>query len=181
MTAERDDSFGLALHDLRCAIAGLDRVIEADANESELADLAWLLKDLDNTRGDFTDRGLYQQLAQVISMLKATIAKRLPYGEDVTVEGVGVLRYASSGGKTTWDWPGLVPVLAAQIADEVFDRETGEVPPLAVVCERAIDAFGDIVGLTPSKSGRKTALKSRGIDPKKFVTTTDAEPSVRFL
>jgi hypothetical protein len=92
-----------------------------------------------------------------------------------------VLTYARRGGTTKWAWPELLPILSAQIADEVFDRTSGEIPPLAIVCEKAMTALGDVVGLTPSKSGRKQALEKRGIDPKKYVTTENSEPSVRFL
>lgn len=174
--SEHPDPVQDALANLGRAIAEVDRALEAHAALNDRA--AWL-KALDWSRG-IEDKGLYQQLAVVVASLKARLAAQMPYGEDVTVPGVGTLTYANSGGSTKWNWPRLVPVLAAQIADEVFDRETGEIPPLAVVCERAINAFGEIVSLTPSKKGKTTALEARGLDPKQFVTTTDAEPSVRF-
>lgn len=164
-----------AIVNLKMAIGEVDRALQDNAS---LEDRAHWLRALEWRRDD--EYGAYQQLAFVIAGLKRSMAGQVPYGDHVTIDGVGVLTYSSSGGKTTWDWPGLVPVLAAQVADEVFDRETGEIPPLAVVCEKAIDAFGDVVGMTPSKSGRKTKLQERGIDPKLYVETVDAEPSVRI-
>lgn len=173
------DPVGDALANLAHAINEVDRVLAEPG--ATLTDQAEWLKVLDWTRGDFTQRGLYQQLAMVISSHKSRMAGQMPYGEQVEVPGVGVLTYSSSGGKTTWDWPALVPVIAAQVADEVVDPATGVVPPVAVICERGMDALGDVIGLTPSKQGRKNKLKDRGLDVKRYVTTTDAEPSVRFL
>ena len=171
------DKVDLALSDLGSSIIALSRALdEADATLERRAE--WLSA-LEPKR--FSGDGLYRQLAVVIAGLKRQMAGQIPFGEQVEIDGLGVLTYASSGGSTKWNWSALKPVLAAQIADEVFDRETGEIPPLAVVCERAINAFAEIVSLTPSKKGKTTEIAKRGLDPKEFVTTTDAEPGVRWL
>ena len=175
------DEVDAALFDLGRAISHLGQAIDAtaDVEDITLERRAEWLSALEPKRGS-EHIGLYKQLATVTAEVKRQIAGRLPFGEQVETSS-GVLKYSGSGGSVSWDWPKLKPVLAAQIADEVFDRETGEIPPLAVVCERAINAFGDIVSLTASKRGKTSALEARGLKVKDYVTTTGAEPSVRFL
>lgn len=167
----------LALADLGSAINALDRAFrEADATLEQRAH--WLAAlEPKRSQGD----GLYRSLAIVIAGLKSQMASQMPYGQDVEVEGVGVLTYSSTGGSTKWNWSGIVPLLAAQVADEVVDPVDGSVPPRHAICEQAMHALGEVVSLTPSKSGKKGALKARNIDPAEYVTTTDSEPSVRFL
>lgn len=181
MNPDANDLVDIALQNLGSAISELGQAL--DNAEASLEQRAHWLAALEPKRGSEHD-GLYKQLAVVTAALKAQMARQMPYGQEVEVEGVGVLTYSSTGGSTKWNWSALKPVLAAQIADEVYAQaaaDDGNVPPLAVVCERAINAFGDVVSLTPSKKGKTTALKARNLDPHDYVTTTDAEPSVRFL
>lgn len=166
------DRVGYAIANLGQAINELDLALAVDA---QLDDRARWLKVLEHS-GD----GLYQQLAMVVANLKSLMAKQMPFGEDVEVQGAGLLTYSRRSGSKVWKWSALLPVLAAQIADEVFDQETGEIPPLAIVCERAMTRLGDVIGLTPSKQGRTGELEKRHIDVKKYVVTEGGEPSVRF-
>lgn len=83
----------------------------------------------------------------------------------VEVPGVGRMRI-NNPPKKRYDGDKLLSRLAARISDEVFDKETGEVPPLAVVCEKVARATAQATGsLTPSFAGwRVGALKEHGID-----------------
>lgn len=87
----------------------------------------------------------------------------------VAVDGCPPVVRETGGKRTKWDGTGLRSVLAAQVADEVVDRSTGEVPPLATVTARAMEVVAECAGLNvPSASWRVTPLKARGINPSLF-------------
>lgn len=121
------------------------------------------------------------RLDRVISELRhareewaASLYYDWPQGEDghpapfVAVEGVPPLVRETRGKGAEWDHEGLRAVLAAQVADEMVDRATGEVPPLGVIVARAMEALAETFGITPSAAWRSGALKARGIDPSAF-------------
>lgn len=87
----------------------------------------------------------------------------------VAVPGLGSLK-VNNPPKKRYDGDLLLSRLAARVSDEVFDRETGEVPPLPVVCEKVARATAEATGsLTPSFAGwRVGALAQHGIDLKDF-------------
>lgn len=85
----------------------------------------------------------------------------------IAVPGLGKLK-VNNPPKKRYDNDRLLSVLAARVSDEVHDRATGEIPPLAVVCEKVARATAEACGaLTPSYAGwRVGVMKEHGIDLK---------------
>ena len=168
------DRVNEALANLGFAINEVDQLLAKDATLEERAH--WL-RALDTPID-----GLYQQLAQVRDNLKTNMAKQMPRGEDVETSA-GTLTWTKVGKKESWDWPLLLPRIASRISDDIFHETAeggGEVPPLAVIAERACRALGNVIGLTPSKAGRKGEIEKLGLDANHYITSEGGTPSVRF-
>ncbi|MFA9269211.1 MAG: hypothetical protein ACEQSX_00415 [Baekduiaceae bacterium] len=87
----------------------------------------------------------------------------------IAVPGIGSVRINNTP-KKRYEGDLLLSRLAARVSDEVVDRESGEVPPLAVICEKVARATAEATGsLTPSFVGwRVGELKKHGIDLKDY-------------
>lgn len=85
----------------------------------------------------------------------------------VAVPGLGSMK-VNNLPKKRYDNDRLLSLLAARVSDEVYDKESGEIPPLAVICEKVARATAEATGaLTPAYAGwRVKAFKKHGIDLK---------------
>lgn len=128
-------------------------------------------------------RGLTQQLAAVRDRARSACRKACPRGpQQITVEGVGTLERCTSGATTSWQGRSIAMVLAARIADEAIDRDTGEVMPPGALAERVALAIVACAGLdAASKSWRKTDLGRFGIPADTYSTKSGGTPSIRFI
>jgi hypothetical protein len=129
-----------------------------------------------------TAQRIRQHLTLLESVLAAVVVERTPFGatpEDRTFPGIGT--YEIRGGKTRsrFDNERIISRLAAHLADtaRMPDRDTGEIPPPAVVAQRTCEWFAGAVGAgTPGfKAWRTGKLKEAGINPDDV--TLESEPS----
>lgn len=157
----------------------LDEALRADdESRPTFEDLAGVLKRLDQS-----GKGLTQQLAIVRDRVRSACAKCFPRRPGpIVVEHVGTLDRCLTGATTDWEGKQLALVVAARVADECVDPESGEVLPVGVICEKVALAIVACAGLdAASKQWRKTDLGRFGIDPKSYSTTRGGQSSVRFL
>lgn len=119
--------------------------------------------------------------------VRAAITERLlaehPMGGELELEGIGTLRISKGSRRPQRDNDRICSALAARLADEVIDRDTGEVPPVSVIADRVAREVAEAAGaLTPSYTGwRKGAMKAHGIDLDEFETGAKrTAPSVRI-
>ena len=169
------------LRRLQRDIVALDRLMECDSGiEFCFEDLARIYNALDRS-GDHCP-GLTQQLAAVRDRFREGAAAQYPRGEGaVVVDGAGVLELCSVGAKDVWEGPLLVKTIAARLADEATDRETGEIMPPGVLAEKVATAIIDVAGLdTKSQTFRKGKVTSYGLLPGDYVERESGRLSVRF-
>lgn len=166
-------------------IAKLGVLVDAAEDEPgadwSFNDLAVIFAALDRAGDHFP--GLTQQLAAVRDQVRHRAAHAYPRSEtQVTLSGVGVLELCRAGKTTRWEGPRLAHHLAARVADEGVDRESGETLPLGVLCERVADVIVDAAGLdAASKAWRKTSVERYGLDPGEFSESSGGTLSVRFV
>ncbi len=118
-------------------------------------------------------------LAMLESELVTYLARHLPPGGG-EVEGVGFLEVKRGAERKRWDGQRLLSVLIARGADEYgFDKETGEVVPIAVLAQRLAEDLAECAGLDRESHGwRATQLKKRRLDPDQFCTKEGSKVSV---
>lgn len=146
-------------------IDALGNAVDATAEDEPDARLAATYALLDRTAEPDREPGATQRLADVRDRLGAILAKRVPYRRTLTFDGLGVLGATKKGKTYDWDGTRIAAVVAAQVADEVVDPATGEVPPVGAIAHAAAMAVVECAGLdAPSKSWRSTSLGQRGIE-----------------
>ena len=119
-----------------------------------------------------------REVADTEAKLVTFLADILP-GGGLGVPGVGLVEAKKSASKKRTDGRRLALVVAARLADEVVDRETGEIPPLSVVCQRVAEELVVTAGLdNESHAWRSGELKKRGIDVAKFVETEGGKTNI---
>lgn len=102
-------------------------------------------------------------------------------GQVVQVPGAGQARHEVAS-KKRHHGDRLALRLAARVADEAYDRETGERLPPAVLCERTALELVAVFGLAnTSQQFRAGQVKQRGMKPGEFIDYADGEATVRFV
>lgn len=116
-----------------------------------------------------TMRAVKDELTEAERRYTLALDGMLARGEVITVRGKDWRVSASAN--VRHDVERVCSVLAARVADEVVDADTGEVPPVAVIAEKVARATAAATGaLTPSAKWRSGALKDHGIDLSDFET-----------
>lgn len=144
------------------------------AEELDLPDLAAVLADAEDA---------YRTFRKAIDAVKEQALDRMARDNRRSYEADSLpapLVISRSGASPQWNGRETARRVAAQVADEVYDRDTGEVPPLGVVCATVADAIVDCAGLTPSKAWRKDSLRARHIDLDGLVKNRAGTLTVRF-
>lgn len=170
-----------AIARIRRDLYALDVMLEDD--DLSFEQVARLYGELDRA-GDHDPPGITQCAAAVRDRARVVCRALYPWPADarqVTVPGVGTIAPSKSGGATRWDGPALASKLAARVADEGYDSETGSMKPLGVVCNEVAQELVACAGLdTQSQTWRAGALEERNIDPDTYRDKSGGTPSVRF-
>lgn len=116
-----------------------------------------------------TVRILRDELAEVERRITQAIEASTVRGQLIECRGKDWKLGASP--KVRYDVRRVVSALAARLADEVVDQESGEVPPVGVIAETVATAVAEATGsLAPSAKWNKTPLAQHGIDLDAFET-----------
>lgn len=119
-----------------------------------------------------------ETLKPLEATLVAFLVDVLP-GGGMHIGSLGFYEGHRGKSKTRTDGKRLAHVVAARTADEVVDPETGEYPPLGVVCAKVADELMACAGIdNASHSWRSGELKKRGITLSQFTTSEPGNPSV---
>lgn len=123
-------------------------------------------------------RSFKRELNARESELEAFLADILP-GGGLAIPGVGLVEVKTGASKKRTDGRRLAQLVAARLSDELVDKETGEVPPLGVVCGRVAEELIVTAGLdNASHNWRSGELKRRGIEVGKYVESEGGKTSV---
>lgn len=154
-----------ALIDLGTRLDDLEDHAAKLAVDTDVQSLAHLLWDI---------RGTRQQLALRERAVEDLLAGLL--GHDVIeVPGLPPIQKRGGTDRKSWDWDGLLPVLLRRHLDP---EGTGEVDPAVV--EAAATFATKVLGVTPSKGPKITAVKGLGLDPDEWCQTTPGRATVQF-
>jgi hypothetical protein len=162
-----------SLEHVRYVVGDLGRLLD----EMRFSELAELLRAVDRPR-----EGVIQQWTTLRDDVVRALRGSWPSREKrEVVEGVGVLEKVTTSSTVTWDGERVAYVVAAQVADDAVDRETGEIKPPGVIAHEVASALIECAGLDAgSKQWRKGALRERGIDPDSFSERRGGRPGVRL-
>lgn len=161
----------------------LDAVAAIDATEVA-ATIAYADNDLDALANMLAHVGTtITVLRNIEAMIEAaTMAAMDRTGTTEAITSAGTLIKTSGREKKRYDHARIVSTLAARMADELTDRETGERAPLAVVCETVAREMANATGATaPSFTGwRAGVLKSHGMNVHSYCDHEDGTPKLLF-
>lgn len=177
-----------ASSDIRKILARLQRDVSAlgkamAQEELDFNESARLLAALDRTGGPGRREGLTQQLTTLRDLARSRCAQEFPRADkQALVIGAGTLERSNLGAKRVWEGAHLARTLASRVADEGYDRETGETLPLGVVCDRVAEVLINCAGLdTASQTWRKGEVERYGLVPRDFYEDSGGRPSVHFV
>ena len=145
---------------LREALGGLQKAVEEEEDPKELARYLMALNELRRLLGDLVD--------ETSSRMYARLEKK----ETDLGEGIGIVARTREV-NTTWNHEDLYQEIVRR--HRQVDPITGEV----WVDGQAL--ANDIRSLVAFSYWRKTALRSRQIDPEEYSTVVFGKPRIRFL
>lgn len=144
-----------------------------DTPAEELLELLIVLKGDPADKADLGLLGTIQVIAQDVA---GEVIGRMKKRKE-TVGGYIAESY--QGGSWVMDSKRLAPIIAMRAAEQAsFDRETGEVRPIAVVVEAAVEALLEACNL--DRNWRMTKLKEHGIDPAGYGERSQGKPSLKL-
>lgn len=117
-----------------------------------------------------------------LGTVRRKLARHLAESTDAKrteVEGLGVVEVNWNKPRRGWDWPLLVSAIVARATDEpatLFDPESGEVLPPAVIGENIARVLVACVGLSYGKAG---GLLKLGLERDSYCILGDWEPQVK--
>jgi hypothetical protein len=116
-----------------------------------------------------TVKQIRQELDEVERRFMIALDDRADRGTVFHVRGKNWVHGANP--TTRYDVRAVCSALAARVADEVVDRETGEIPPIGVIAEKvAFEVAQATGGLAPSATWQKEALARHGLERDRYVT-----------
>lgn len=118
-----------------------------------------------------------QRLSTIKAAVEAALVEVMPYGV-VEIPGIPALEKHKGNDGEKWDTEGLVP----KVVQRGLDPEgTGEFPadPMVAV-DLAVKALTAAAPFTPSMKWRKKALRSLGLDPDEWSSSTPGRWSVQI-
>lgn len=155
------------LDQLRRSLDGLDTQRQALADAGDLDTLAVGLAQL---------KPLLTELSTLRDAIEADVAALMPEPRH-EVPGLGVLERRRGSVRRSWDWDHLLPLLVRSYVDP---DGTGEIPEAGEVVERLRALITEVIGVTPSKGPRITALRERGVDPDEHCESRPGKTSVQI-
>ena len=162
--AEVDTS---TLAELRRAIAAVDAERVALHEAGEVDDLA---------RGLAAIKILMSDLRMLADATEANVAELMP-SKRHEIEGLGTLERRKGTDRKAWEWESLWPLLVRLTLDP---DGTGELPDLPTTVASLTSLTQEVIGLTPSKQPRVTALRAMGVDPDDWCDATPGRVTVQF-
>lgn len=121
--------------------------------------------------------GLRSAMGRRNGDLAAMVAEAMP-SETAEVPGLGVVQRRRGTDRKAWRWEELLPHTMRAYLDP---EGTGEFPSDPHVAAGRVRAMAEeVIGLTPSKGPRVTALRAIDLDPDEFCTTTPGRLSVQI-
>jgi hypothetical protein len=113
-------------------------------------------------------RDLRADLGETVTTLERVLVQEMGRGRKLELPGFGLVEVRKRFKRSRWDWSALLPVLAARIIDDpavVFDPETGEVLPPAVIASNVAYRLRECISFGGAKV---TALREMGVQVDEF-------------
>jgi hypothetical protein len=113
-------------------------------------------------------RDLRADLGETATTLETVLVQEMGRGRKLELPGYGLVEVRKRWKRSRWDWSELLPVIAARIVDDpatIFDPETGEVLPPAVIGANVATRLRDAISFS---SAKVTALREMGIQVDEF-------------
>ncbi len=156
------------------ALRALRRIItELDTERSSLLEAG----DLDNLAiGLSAIRTLIGDLRMLADATEANVVELMP-ARRYEIEGLGTLERRKGTDRKAWEWESLWPLLVRLTLDP---DGTGELPDLPTTVASLTSLTQEVIGLTPSKQPRVTALRAMGVDPDDWCDATPGRVTVQF-
>lgn len=162
----------------------------AERGPSSLTDLRRIITALDTQRSELREAGDLNSLAYGLAQVRALMADLRYIAElvetdvadlmpdrNVDIDGLGRIERRKATDRKSWDWDQLLPRLIRLAIDP---DGTGELLDGADLMEAMKGIITDVIGVTPSKSPRITALRAQGIDPDEYAETKPGKSSVQI-
>jgi hypothetical protein len=156
------------------ALRALRRIItELDAERASLVEAA----DLDKLAiGLSAIRTLIGDLRMLADATEANVVELMPQRR-YEIEGLGTLERRKGTDRKAWEWESLWPLLVRPTLDP---DGTGELPDLPTTVASLTSLTQEVIGLTPSKQPRVTALRAMGVDPDDWCEVSPGRTSVQI-
>ena len=157
----------LTLEHIGSRLDDVEDMIGLLAETGQVATLARFLAEL---------RAVKKLLDEQVREAEAQLAEIMD-DKSIVVQGVGVFERRVGTDRRAWQWDDLLPRLTRLHLDP---GGTGEIPSTAEAVEAMRRLIVDVIGVTPSRGPRVTALRALGLDPDEYAETTPGRVSVQI-